>query len=474
MSHPGSFHSSESSPQTERMTRHNASVPCNIQETVAKVDATIIDDCLERVSNYIFWTGGLSLYVTFFLAMSHRILLEVPVRAYTRPNSYLHYHFEEAPMDYYVPARATTQLVSNTIRVRFFWLASLICCAATLLAGYFMKRRLRRYKHAKITLPGTLTRFEHMQHLRIMRWRILETAALLPLLFLSSMFLFLIGISEYLYSLQPIAGWFVLLFVVLAIAGSSWLTVGLAHQVQFLFARDLDVPPDPAFPVDDPKLRSEAMLLYADLETNMLKNLASSEGKQVVERVRQTMSQLLVRDVHNLYPDNKELWRELWRMTLRGRASIVVIMIEALNRQLSRWSHKKDDVVWDPWMTEAVTCIDAMLASAPETYALSLEAMSAGRLLVSLLAQSDVVAGRVLACLASRKSTLMGQEIPSITSTQALRNLIAGAKQLAFTGRVDPLALRQVILVISEHIQDTVRRKQDEEFSGLLSQFNIR
>lgn len=56
----------------------------------------------------------------------------------------------------------------------------------------------------------------------------------------------------------------------------------------------------------------------------------------------------------------------------------------------------------------------------------------------------------------------------------ALRNLIAGARQLARTGRVDPLALRQVVQVISNHVQDSLRRREDEELNGMLSQFNIR
>lgn len=56
----------------------------------------------------------------------------------------------------------------------------------------------------------------------------------------------------------------------------------------------------------------------------------------------------------------------------------------------------------------------------------------------------------------------------------ALTNLIAGARQLACTGRVDPLALRQVVQVFSSHVKDSLRRTQDEELTGMLSQFNIR
>ncbi|KAK7687752.1 hypothetical protein QCA50_008971 [Cerrena zonata] len=465
-----------SQPQRTSTTVQKTSQSKDAANSLAKVDSNAIDDCLERLRNYRLWTGGLCGYVTLFLVMSHRIILEVPVRAYTRPSSIYQFHFEEGSTDYFPPPRTATQLVSNTIRVRFFWLSSFICCGITLIAGYSIKRRLLRYKTAQVTLPRTSPRPEHMRHLRIMRWRVLETAALMPLLFLTSMFLFLIGISEYLYSLNPFAGSFVLIFIALAMTGSLWLTVGLAHQIQFLFTRDLDLPADPAFPSDDPQRRKEAIALYSDLEINMREKLSKVEGEEVVERVRGVMSQLLCRDIHHLKADNKDLWRELWRMTLRGRAAISQLMIDALNRQVTDWrdSADKEEVVWDPWMDEALTCIDAILASAPDTFALSLEAVSAGKLLVSLLGQNDVVAGKVLACLASRKSTLIGQEIPSIESTQALRNLIAGARQLACTGRVDPLALRQVVLVISNHIQDSLRKKQDEELTGMLSQFNIR
>lgn len=286
-----------------------------------------------------------------------------------------------------------------------------------------MKRRLLRYKRAQVILPGTSTRAEHLQHLRVMRWRILESAALMPLLFLTSMFLFLIGISEYLYSLHPFAGWFVLLFIIVAMAGSLWLTVGLAHQIQFLFARDLDISVDPAFPSEDLQRRKEALAVYSDLETTMRDKLSKAEGESVVERVKEIMSQLLFRDVRHLKADNKDIWRELWRLTLRGRAAITYLMIDALNRQVTGWRDVQNpkEVTWVPWMDEALTCIDAMLASAPDTFALSLEAVSAGELLVSLLGQSDLIAGKVLACLAARKSSLVGQEIPSITSTQGKR-----------------------------------------------------
>ena len=263
-----------------------------------------------------------------------------------------------------------------------------------------------------------------MRHLRILRWRILETAALMPLLFLTSMFLFLIGISEYLYSLHPIAGWLVLSFVALAMTGSLWLTVGLAHQIQFLFTRDVDVPADPAFPSDDPQLREEAMEVYSDLENNMREKLSKSDGKFVVKRVREVLSQLVCRDVYHLKAENKDLWRELWRITLRGRAALSQLLIDALNRQVTLWSDSNgcDQVIWTPWMDEALTCIDAIHASAPDTFALSLESVSAGKLLVSLLGQNDMIAGRVLACLASRKSSLIGQEIPSIECNKGERN----------------------------------------------------
>ncbi|KAI0079093.1 hypothetical protein K474DRAFT_1770520 [Panus rudis PR-1116 ss-1] len=430
-------------------------------------DATVIDDCIERVDSYVLWTGGLSLYVAFFYAMSHRIIIELPVRAYSKPSHHRDFRFEQGPTSYYPPPKFATALVSNTTRVKFFWLASLLCCIFTVLAGHGMKRRLRRYRESAGQSLGT-TRQENLQHLRKMRWRILETAALLPLLFLSSMFLFLMGIAEYLNTLHVLAGWFVVIFITTAMIGSSWLILSLAHRVQFLFSRDLDLPADIAFNGDE-KSRADAMLAYQELET-MRTQLSTVDGPQVVQRIRETMTRLLARPV----PTLNENFDDLWRMPLRGRGKIVTILTDAIDRKLFQWKQNRSDVVWEDWMTEAFTAIDCILASAPETDSLGSEAMSAGQLTIALLAQNEVVAQRVLMCLAARDSGLEGQEPPPISDPQVLRNLVAAAKLLSCTGRVDPLALRKVVLAISKNVGTDARKIQDDGYNDLLSQFNCR
>ena len=96
---------------------------------------------------------------------------------------------------------------SSSIRINTLWSCSLIFSLVTASLGILVKQWLHEYMaHHENQSLGYL-RIRFFRNEGLIKWRVLEFAAFLPLLLQVSLVLFFIGLSEYLRGLNPIVGW---------------------------------------------------------------------------------------------------------------------------------------------------------------------------------------------------------------------------------------------------------------------------
>lgn len=87
---------------------------------------------------------------------------------------------------------------SSAIRVNALWFAGLLCSLVTASLAMFVKQWLREYLALGCTSTEERIRVRHVRYEGLVRWKVFETAAVLPLLLQIALLLFLIGLSEFL------------------------------------------------------------------------------------------------------------------------------------------------------------------------------------------------------------------------------------------------------------------------------------
>lgn len=91
---------------------------------------------------------------------------------------------------------------SSAIRVNALWFAGLICSLATASLAIFVKQCLSEYLAWGCTSAEERIRVRHVRHEGLVRWRVFETAAVLPLLLQVAFLLFLVGLIEFLHDID--------------------------------------------------------------------------------------------------------------------------------------------------------------------------------------------------------------------------------------------------------------------------------
>jgi hypothetical protein len=95
---------------------------------------------------------------------------------------------------------------STDIRVNVLWFASLVFSLMTASFGILIKQWLRKYLAVTNPSPQARLRIRHSRHPELQRWRVLEIAAVLPLLQQLSLALFFIGLCYFTESVHSSIG----------------------------------------------------------------------------------------------------------------------------------------------------------------------------------------------------------------------------------------------------------------------------
>lgn len=87
---------------------------------------------------------------------------------------------------------------SSAVRVNALWFAGLISSLVTASLAMFVKQWLRQYLTWGCTSPAERIRIRYVRYEGLVRWKVFEIAAILPLLLQLALLLFLAGLSEFL------------------------------------------------------------------------------------------------------------------------------------------------------------------------------------------------------------------------------------------------------------------------------------
>ncbi len=97
----------------------------------------------------------------------------------------------------------------SAVRINILWFLSLGFSLISASLAILVKQWLREFRSGKQIAPDESIRVRHYRYTGLLKWHVFDIAALLPFLLHISLFLFLIGLSDFLTSLHPIVGWFI-------------------------------------------------------------------------------------------------------------------------------------------------------------------------------------------------------------------------------------------------------------------------
>ncbi|CAL1694492.1 unnamed protein product [Somion occarium] len=99
------------------------------------------------------------------------------------------------------------QASASMVRINAFWFSSLTCSLVTASLGILVKQWLHEYMSDDSLSPRAHIRIRQFRYEGLVRWRVFELAAMLPLLVQLALVLFFVGLSEFLRILNPVIGW---------------------------------------------------------------------------------------------------------------------------------------------------------------------------------------------------------------------------------------------------------------------------
>ncbi|KAI0789198.1 hypothetical protein C8Q75DRAFT_807307 [Abortiporus biennis] len=110
------------------------------------------------------------------------------------------------------------------VEINTLWFSALICSLMVASLAMFVKQWLREYLALGCSQPDEIFRVRYVRYEGLRRWGVFETAAALPFLLQIAMFLFFLGLSEFLWPLNKTV-WLVTTFLMLLWLGLYLITL---------------------------------------------------------------------------------------------------------------------------------------------------------------------------------------------------------------------------------------------------------
>lgn len=172
-------------------------------------------------------TGLFSAIVAAFTVESYKTLQPDPATRSVRllEQLVLHFNGTDALQAAGSPFAIEHEPTPSNIVVNMFWFLSLIFTLTTASLGVFVKQWLRYYLDWSCSSSVERIRVRHFRYEGLMRWRVFEIAAFLPLLLQMSLLLFLLGLTVFLQPINITVGWVVTIAVLLWITALAFVLV---------------------------------------------------------------------------------------------------------------------------------------------------------------------------------------------------------------------------------------------------------
>ncbi|KAK7685491.1 hypothetical protein QCA50_011355 [Cerrena zonata] len=183
-------------------------------------DSMKIANCNGDIDSLLIFTGLFSAIVAAFTVESYKALQPDPALHSIRllEQLVLHFNGTEALRAAGSPVDVGAEPSSPDLVVNVFWFLSLIFTLSTASLGVFVKQWLRYYLDWSCSSSVERIRVRHFRYEGLMRWRVFEIAAFLPLLLQVALLLFLLGLVVFLRPINITVGWVVTIAVLIWIA----------------------------------------------------------------------------------------------------------------------------------------------------------------------------------------------------------------------------------------------------------------
>lgn len=111
----------------------------------------------------------------------------------------------------YTPSSFSTS--SRFVRINTLWSCSLVISLVTASIGIFIKQWFHEYMAQDTQAPLFCLRARFFRSEGLEKWRVFELAAALALLLQLALFLFFVGLSDFLHQVDPTVGWITTMIV---------------------------------------------------------------------------------------------------------------------------------------------------------------------------------------------------------------------------------------------------------------------
>ena len=275
---------------------------------------------------------------------------------------------------------------ASAFRINGLWFASLTLSLITASLGMLVKQWLREYMAGEMISPKERCRVRHFRTQGVVRWRVFEIAAFLPMLLQLSLILFFIGMLYFIrlgdaticWAISSIVALYMLFYATTTISpvfsaqspfktsllkpifsGARAVLERIKRHVarQFFRLSNYDMPPE------EHQMRKRndfdvEMIIAADatfMDPQFFDNIQfcvrDLESTRTVACVRRLMEQR----VGSSIPSLTEAEFAFWRLSHTERLTAASILLDTLSRPvLAAFERQRTDIYWESWMDQAI------------------------------------------------------------------------------------------------------------------------
>ncbi|KAI0789666.1 hypothetical protein C8Q75DRAFT_701276, partial [Abortiporus biennis] len=182
---------------------------------LTKHDENKINNCNSDIDTLLVFAGLFSAIIAAFTIESYKTLQEDPNDRSAALLAQILQQLANSSSSQSLPTVSSFEASESAIRINVLWFVALICSLTAASLGIFVKQWLREYLHLGCTAPEERIRIRNARYEGLLRWKVFETAAILPFLLQVSLFLFFLGLSEFLRALNRIVWILTTVFIVI-------------------------------------------------------------------------------------------------------------------------------------------------------------------------------------------------------------------------------------------------------------------
>ncbi|KAG8769722.1 hypothetical protein FRC20_010656 [Serendipita sp. 405] len=172
-------------------------------------DKEMLDGCSQNLNGLLVYAGLFSAVLTAFVIESMKLLQEDPYELALGAFSAISHQLNNTNNPVYT--RPIFIVPKYAVTINGFFFASLICSLLSALAALLILQWIEAYKD-KLTTSNLKQRVlqRHLRYTGFLKWGVLELVAVLPLILLASVFLFLTGLTVWMWGTNRTIGKIVL------------------------------------------------------------------------------------------------------------------------------------------------------------------------------------------------------------------------------------------------------------------------